>query len=251
MARVGARPAHRSGDRQPRTYRLQRSINGIRYVQRYGIPWMPCQRFTTIQHLLTTTGEFLVDGGYLERINHHLVMRDREKAARGQPNTRDHRCSVGQVAMPPKASAAMTAARKCSGPQATRGGRQRRASVGRQCDTGQRPDRMEASPCQASGAPLSWVETIVVDAGTRNGFIDAVQSGLSARSSVLRPEGAKGFVLLPKRWKVEQSIALSRLAAPPDDYERFSMSRAGAMLFASIGRLLASITIGITLPNGL
>ncbi len=62
---------------------------------------------------------------------------------------------------------------------------------------------------------------------------------------VKRPDLAKGFVLLPKRWKVEQSIgALTISRRLKTDYESPLHVSAAAMLFASITRLLASITMG-------
>lgn len=59
-----------------------------------------------------------------------------------------------------------------------------------------------------------------------------------------RPEFAKGFVLLPKRWRVEQSIgALTISRRLKIDYETLAHVSAAAMLSASIGRLLASVTM--------
>ena len=83
------------------------------------------------------------------------------------------------------------------------------------------------------------------DAGYKKRFIDAVQSGLKrAVEVVLRPKGSKGFVLLPKRWRVEQSIGvLTGSRRLKVDYETLLHVSAGAMLFASIGRMLASITM--------
>jgi putative transposase len=88
-----------------------------------------------------------------------------------------------------------------------------------------------------------WVETIVVDGGYKKRFIDAVQSGLKrAVELVLRPEGSKDFVLLPKRWRVEQSIGvLTGSRRLKIDYETLLHVSAGAILFSSIGRTLASI----------
>jgi putative transposase len=51
-------------------------------------------------------------------------------------------------------------------------------------------------------------------------------------------------VLLPKRWKVEQTIgALTISRRLKIDYETLLHVSAAAMLFASITRLLASITM--------
>ena len=75
--------------------------------------------------------------------------------------------------------------------------------------------------------------------------MDAVQAMAGRAVEVVkRPEFAKGFVLLPKRWRVEQSIgALTISRRLKTDYEMLIHISAAAMLFASVGRLLASVII--------
>ncbi len=77
---------------------------------------------------------------------------------------------------------------------------------------------------QVGGIPLvrrlvklcPWIKTVVVDAGYKQRFIEALQAtGHRIVEVVKRPDSAQGFVLLP----------------------------AATMMFASIGRLLASITM--------
>lgn len=61
---------------------------------------------------------------------------------------------------------------------------------------------------------------------------------------VKRPEFAKDFVLLPKRWRVEQSTGALTIARHLGvDYETLVHVSAAAMPFTSIGRLLASVTM--------
>jgi putative transposase len=71
----------------------------------------------------------------------------------------------------------------------------------------------------------------------------AVTVGLNRVVEIVkRPQGGKGFVLLPKRWKVEQSIgALTISRRLKLDYDTLIHVSASAMLFASITRLLASV----------
>lgn len=58
-----------------------------------------------------------------------------------------------------------------------------------------------------------WVETVVVDGGYKTRFIAAVQSGLKhVVEVVLRPKGSKGFVHLPKRWRVTQRIGVLKIS---------------------------------------
>ena len=89
-----------------------------------------------------------------------------------------------------------------------------------------------------------FIKTIVVDGGYKNHFIDTVQGTLGRLVEVVkRPEFAKGFVLLPKRWRVEQSIgALTISRRLKIDYETLMTVSAATIIFASITRLLTSIT---------
>lgn len=86
----------------------------------------------------------------------------------------------------------------------------------------------------------------MVDGGYKTRFIDAVQASTNRVVEVVkRPDIAKGFVLLPKRWKVEQSIGvLTGSRHLKLDYETLTHVSAATMLFASATRLLASITVG-------
>jgi putative transposase len=105
---------------------------------------------------------------------------------------------------------------------------------------------------QEGGIPLvtrlvrlcPWITTVVVDGVYKSRFIEAVQAGMNrVVDVVLRPQFAKGFVLLPKRWRIEQSIGaltVSRRLKLDDD--TLIHIAAAAMFFASITRLLASIT---------
>ncbi len=55
----------------------------------------------------------------------------------------------------------------------------------------------------------------------------------------LRPHGAKGFVLLPKRWVVERTFAwFGRFRPLNKDYEKLSLRCAGLVYLASIRRSL-------------
>lgn len=232
---------------RPRTYSLQEILNGIRYVQRYGIPWDAMPKDLPPSSICYEYLRVLVDGGHLERINHRLLMQDREKN--------------GREASPTLAIVDAQSV-KCDAPQGERGydagksvlGRKRHVAV----DSGGRLLAVMVTPVdvrdQDGGLKLvkrlvrlyPWVETVMVDGGYKTRFIDAVQSGLKrVVEVVLRPKGSKGFVLLPKRWRVEQSIGvLTGSRRLKTDYETLLHISAGAMLFASIGRLLASITMG-------
>lgn len=93
--------------------------------------------------------------------------------------------------------------------------------------------------------PCPWIKAVVADGGHKKRFADTVQALPGRMAEVAeRPEFAKGFLLLPKRWRVEQSIgALTISRRLKIDYETLAHVSAAAMLSASIGRLLASVTM--------
>ena len=234
------------GQGRPRTHMLREVMNGIRYVQRYGIPWDAMPKDLPPGSICYDYWRRIADGGHLDRINHLLVMADREKA--------------GREASPTLAIIDAQSV-KCDAPQGERGfdaakkvmGRKRHVAV----DTDGRLLAVSVTCAdvqdQDGGIALvrrlvrlcPWVKTVVVDGGYKKRFADAVQAlGGRAVEVVKRPEFAKGFVLLPKRWRVEQSIgALTISRRLKTDYETLTHVSAAAMLFASIGRLLASATM--------
>ena len=67
---------------RPRVHVLREIMNGIRYVQRYGIPWDALPKDLPPHSICYDYWRLLTDGGHMEQINHHLVMADREKAGR-------------------------------------------------------------------------------------------------------------------------------------------------------------------------
>jgi putative transposase len=231
---------------RPRVHGLREIMNGIRYVQRYGIPWDALPKDLPPHSICYDYWRLLTDGGHMERINHHLVMADREKAGR--------EASPTLVIVDAQSV-------KCDAPQGRRGfdagklilGRKRHPAV----DSEGRLPAVSVTPAdvqdQDGGIPLlqrlvrlcPWIETVVVDGADKTRFIAAVQNGLKRLVEVVkRPDLAKGFVLLPKRRRVEQSIgALTICRRLKVDYDTLLHVSAAAMLFASITRLLASMTM--------
>jgi putative transposase len=78
-----------------------------------------------------------------------------------------------------------------------------------------------------------------VDGGYRGQLVDWVSQHLRFVLRVtLRPEGAKGFVLLPRRWVVERTLAwLNQSRRLSKDYERLPQS-SEAMIYLSMTRLM-------------
>ena len=90
-----------------------------------------------------------------------------------------------------------------------------------------------------------WIRTVVMDGGYKKTFVQAVRAMAGRMAEVVRwPEFAKGFVLLLKCWRVEQSIgALTISRRLKIDHETLVHVSAATILFASNGRLLASLTM--------
>ncbi len=60
-----------------------------------------------------------------------------------------------------------------------------------------------------------WIKTVVVDGGYKRRSIETVQATADRVLGVVkRPEFAKGFLLLPKPWRVEQSIGADDFPPP-------------------------------------
>ena len=156
----------------------------------------------------------LTDGGYLNRINHVLVMADREQA--------------GWEASPTLAIVDAQSVR-CDALAGERGYDATKRVLGRKRHVAVDMDgRLLAVSViranvqdQDSGIDLvrrlvrlcPWIRTVVAHHGYEKTFIGAVQAMTGWVAEVVkRPEFAKGFVLLPKRWRLEQSIGSLRLA---------------------------------------
>lgn len=230
---------------RPRTHSLREIMNGIRYVQRYGVPWDAMPKDLPPGSICYDYWRLLTDGGHMQRINHVLVMADREKS--------------GREASPTLAIVDAQSV-KCDAPQGERGFDAAKKVVGRKrhvaVDIDGRLLAVSVTAAsvqdQAGGIPLvkrlvrlcPWIETVVVDGGYKTTFIEAIWALANRAVEVVkRPDLAKGFVLLPKRWRVEQSIgALTISRRLKLDYETLVHVSAASILFASIGRLLPSLT---------
>ena len=102
------------GQGRPRTHMLREVMNGIRYVQRYGIPWDAMPKDLPPGSICYDYWRLLADGGHLDRINHHLVMADRERAGREASPTL---AISGETKLSPLDAQSV----KCDAPQGERG----------------------------------------------------------------------------------------------------------------------------------
>jgi putative transposase len=89
------------------------------------------------------------------------------------------------------------------------------------------------------GGACKKLRLLWVDGGYRGQLVDWVSQHLRFVLRVtLRPEGAKGFGLLPRRWVVERTLAwLNQSRRLSKDYERLPQS-SEAMIYLSMTRLM-------------
>lgn len=85
---------------------------------------------------------------------------------------------------------------------------------------------------------------IWADAGYRGTLVEWVATHCPwVLEIVCRPKGQKGFVVLPRRWVVERTLAwLSRNRRLSKDYEYHPRSSTGMVYLASIGLMLRRLT---------
>ena len=211
------------GQGRPRQHPLREVMNGIGYVLRYGIPWDAMPKDLPPSSICCDYWRLLTDDGHIERINHHLVMMDREKDGR--------EASPTLVIIDAQSV-------KCDAPQGERGydagkkvlGRKRHIAV----DSGGRLLAVKITSAnvqdQDGGIALlkrllplcPWIATVVVDGGYKATFTNFVQvTAKRVVELVKRPDFAKGFVLLPKRWKVEQSTGVLTTSRRPHESPHF------------------------------
>src|SRR5215471_16708942 len=89
------------------------------------------------------------------------------------------------------------------------------------------------------GGACKKLRLLWVDGGYRGHLVEWVSRHMRFVLRVtLRPEGAKGFVLLPRRWVVERTLAwLNQSRRLSKDYERLPQS-SEAMIYLSMTRLM-------------
>lgn len=201
----------------PRMYSVREIIDGVRYVRRYGIPWNALPKDLLPHRAVYDYYCMLVYEGDLKQINHMLLMRSSEEEGRAAiPSAAILDSQTVQTC--PRASTATTASRARSGASGTSRSIPAVASSRRSLLPGtspsgrlarRRPTR-RASYAHGSRASSSMPPTM-------RAFVSMSKTSSAARSkssSVL--DGAKGFVLLPKRQKVGQTRGPGHLSASDD-----------------------------------
>ena len=153
----------------------------------------------------------LTDGGWLERLHHALLIAVREHHGREASPTLGIVDCQSVKAMAPAGPRGYDAAKKING-------RKRHILVDslgnllavRVTDGAVQDRDGGVDLIRPARALFPWIVMIVADSAYAGRFETALAALRMAVQIVRRPDFAKGFVLLPKRWRVEQAFGAGR-----------------------------------------
>ena len=228
-------PAHGTG--RPRSWPMREIANGIFYVMRAGCPWRLLPSDLPPWGTIYRWFAKFRDDGLLEKINHSLVMADRER--------------VGREASPSGAiiDSQSVKTTKAGGPRSYDAGkkiegRKRHALV----DTDGRGLVLEAHPASiqdrdgdgpllcASRGSFRFIEKVFADSGYAGEKV--ATATVIAVEIVRKSPDQVGFAVQPRRWVVERFFAwINRNRRLAKDFEA-TIASARAFLYAASVMLL-------------
>ena len=196
---------------RPWKHTLRTILDAILYLLRTGCPWSALPDRAPPRSTVCEWFRRLADGGWLERMHHALLMAMREHQGREASPTLGIVDSQTIKVMAPTGPRGYDAAKKINS-------RKRRIlvdSVGnllavRVTDAAVQDRDGGIALIRHVRALFPWLVAVVVDSAYAGRFEAALARLRMAVQIVRRPDFAKGFVLLPKRWRVEQAFGAVR-----------------------------------------
>ncbi len=241
MGRVGAAACGAAGGRAAKGAFYSRAMAFAMFCAT-ALPGMPCR--LPPHRLVYDYYRALAKDGYLEPLNPLLLMKSRERAGRDASPTAVMIDSQTVTCDAPQGERAYDGAKGLVGRKRHRavdtGGRVVAAIVTSGAVTDQEGGiRLAEKVCRL----CPWVQTFIVDGGYKESFRRYVEDTLGRKVEVVkRPKGAKGFVALPKRWKVEQTFGIVSISRRMKiDYETLIACSTSFLLLASIFRMITAI----------
>ena len=238
--------AHRRG--RPRKVDLRAVVNGILYIAQAGCQWRMLPKdfppYTTVQ------GYFYGwrDSGLWQTINHHLVMQARELAGREASPTAGVIDSQSVKTAEAGGPRGFDAGKKVKG-------RKRHivtdtsgllvGAVVHEADIQDRDGAALVAAAIRSSHP--WLRHLFADSAYASEKLTSALALLGdwTVEIIKRPNTAKGFVLLPRRWVVERTFAwLNRNRRLAKDVEHLISSATAWLMVASVKHLMRRIAAG-------
>jgi putative transposase len=196
---------------RPWKHTLRTILDAILHVLRTGCAWSALPDWAPPRSTVYEWFRRLADGGWLERLHHALLMAVREHQGREASPTLGIVDSQTVKVMAPAGPRGYDAAKKING--------RKRHILTDSCGNllavrvtdGAVQDRDEGVDLvRHVRALFPWLLSVVADSAYTGRFETALAARHLAVQIVRRPDFAKGFVLLPKRWRVEQAFGTGR-----------------------------------------
>src|SRR5215207_7704996 len=196
---------------QPWKHTLRTILDAILHVLRTGCAWSALPDWAPPRSTVYEWFRYLVDGGWLERLNHTLLMFVREHQGREASPTVGIVDSQTVKVMAPAGPRGYDAAKKINGRKRHILVDSRGNLLAVRVTDGAVQDRDGGvALIRGARALFPWIVLIVADSAYAGRFEMALAALRMAVQIVRRPSCAKRFTLLPKRWRVEQAFGAAR-----------------------------------------